>query len=122
VLVTWNIKDFDKRTLSNEGVSVETPDRLLCRVFDDSPALVHAVAEKAYGFVKKNGGKPSWADYLDILASRGAPSSLKEFAKRLRTFIPEDVPEQISTSEIDTDFVEVEEAVEPPASGAKRGK
>jgi hypothetical protein len=47
-------------------------------VFDGNPALVHAAAEKAYGFVRKNGGKPSWPDYLDILATRGAPSSLKE--------------------------------------------
>ena len=121
-LITWNIKDFDKPTLSNEGVSVETPDHLLCRVFDGNPTLVHAAAEKAYGFVRKNGGKPSWPDYLDILATRGAPSSLKEFAKRLRAFIPEDVPEQISTIERDTDLVEVEEVVEPPASGPRGGK
>lgn len=122
VLVTWNLKDFDRQALSDNGVGVETPDHLLCRLFDDNPALVHAAAEKAYGFVRKNGGKPSWSDYLDILATRGAPASLKEFAKKLRTFIPEDVPEQISTSEMDADLVEVEEVVEPPGTGPKGGK
>jgi hypothetical protein len=72
---------------------VTDPDTFLCEVFDAAPADVHAAAEKAYGFVKKLAGKPTWSDYVNLLATSGAPCSLKDFADRLRGLKHEDEDE-----------------------------
>lgn len=89
-VATWNLKDFDAKELATHDVRVTDPDTLLCEIFDAAPADVHAVVEKAYGFVRKLGGKPNWLDYMNLLATSGAPCSLKDFADRLRRSKHED--------------------------------
>ena len=80
-VATWNVRDFDKETLSKAHVRVDNPDRILCEIFDVNPAVVHAAAQKAYGYVRKKDGRPSWSEYLDIMGAKNAPCSLKYFAK-----------------------------------------
>lgn len=36
-IITWNLKDFDRRELAAAGVIAENPDVFLCRLFADSP-------------------------------------------------------------------------------------
>ena len=87
-LVTWNSRDFDSDALLAKGVTVQTPDAFLCVVFDALPELTHAAVGKAYGYVRKSAGRPTWAEYLDRLAAGGVPSSLRFFAEKLRAFGP----------------------------------
>lgn len=86
VLVTWNARDFDSDALEANGVAVQTPDAFLCALFDAHPQLTHAAIGKAYGHVRKSAGRPTWTEYLDRLASRGAPSSLRSLSEKLRAF------------------------------------
>lgn len=37
MIITWNLKDFDRRELARAGVVAETPDTFLCRLLADSP-------------------------------------------------------------------------------------
>ena len=51
--------------------------------------VVFAGTQRAFGFLKRPGGHPTWNEYLDLL---GNNNSLKGFAERLRTFGMRDEP------------------------------
>src|SRR3989304_6215111 len=36
-IITWNLKDFDRKELAKAGVVAENPDAFLCRLLADSP-------------------------------------------------------------------------------------
>ena len=36
-IITWNLKDFDRKELAQAGVAAENPDVFLCRLLVDSP-------------------------------------------------------------------------------------
>lgn len=79
-LVTWNLAHFDADELKAHHVNVADPDGFLCAVFDREPLATSAAAQKAYGFLKKKGGHPTWAEFLDSLQRE----KLVGFAARLR--------------------------------------
>lgn len=39
-VITWNLKDFDRREMAQAGLAVEDPDTFLCRLFANSPDSV----------------------------------------------------------------------------------
>jgi hypothetical protein len=39
-VITWNLKDFDRKELTEAGLVVENPDTFLCSLFADSPQKV----------------------------------------------------------------------------------
>jgi hypothetical protein len=39
-IITWNLKDFDRKELAKAGVVAESPDVFLCRLLADSPESV----------------------------------------------------------------------------------
>lgn len=39
-VLTWNLKDFNRSELKRQGLNVCDPDRLLCRWWQDDPALI----------------------------------------------------------------------------------
>jgi hypothetical protein len=41
-IVTWNLRDFDRKELAKVGVAAETPEAFLCRLFAESPEEVIA--------------------------------------------------------------------------------
>ncbi len=65
------------------------PDAFLCRLFDTEPEVVFAATERAFGFLKRPGGHPTWDEYLDLL---GSNNHLSGFAERLRRFGRRDEP------------------------------
>jgi len=36
-IITWNLKDLDRKELERAGLAAETPDTFLCRLLADSP-------------------------------------------------------------------------------------
>ena len=42
-IITWNLKDFDRKELAKAGVVAENPDAFLCRLLADSPEKAVAV-------------------------------------------------------------------------------
>lgn len=88
-LVTWNIRDFNEAELAAHNVELCNPDTFLCRLFDADPEVVFAGTQRAFGFLKRPGGHPTWDEYVDLL---GNNNGLKGFAERLRTFGMRDEP------------------------------
>jgi hypothetical protein len=88
-LVTWNKKDFDREELSRHGVKLADPDAFLCRLFDNEPEFVFGATQTAFGFLKRKSGRPTWNEYLDLLADK---NHLDRFAMRLRKFDFTDEP------------------------------
>lgn len=41
-VITWNLKDFDRKELAEAGLAVENPDTFLCSLFADAPQMVSA--------------------------------------------------------------------------------
>ena len=39
-VITWNLKDFNRKELAQAGLAVENPDTFLCRMMSDSPDSV----------------------------------------------------------------------------------
>jgi hypothetical protein len=74
-IITWNLRDFDRRELAKVGVAAETPDAFLCRLFAKSPAEVIAALVR----MQNNLRKPSKTvrECTDTLAMQG----LKNFAE-----------------------------------------
>lgn len=74
-IITWNLKDFDRKELAKAGVVAETPDVFLCRLLADSPE--NAVA--AFIRMRDNLRNPpkTTRECTDTLAAQG----LKKFAK-----------------------------------------
>ena len=85
ILVTYNIRDFDRNELASRNVALMDPDTFLCRQFDADAEVVFAGTEKAFGFLKRPDGRPTWSEYVELLGSR---YSLSEFAERLRSLGP----------------------------------
>lgn len=88
-LVTWNVRDFDKAELAAHDVQISDPDTFLCRLFDADPEVVFASTQRAFGFLRRPQGHPTWKEYLDLLDHN---NHLKKFADRLRSFGFEDDP------------------------------
>lgn len=80
-LTTWNVYDFDAEALSAAGVTVQTPDSLLCEVFDSKPELTIDIARQAQKNLTKSA--PTWESYLEVLGGR---NKLKELVARLHDF------------------------------------
>jgi hypothetical protein len=73
-IITWNIKDFDRKELTNAGIAAENPDVFLCRLLAESPES--AVA--AFIRMRDNLRNPpkTTRECADTLAAQG----LKKFA------------------------------------------
>lgn len=41
-VITWNLKDVDRKELAEAGLSVENPDTFLCSLFADTPQMISA--------------------------------------------------------------------------------
>ena len=95
-LVTWNKRDFNENELAAHAVDLTDPDAFLCRLFDADAALVVAATRRAFGFLRRPEGRPSWVEYLDLL---GTKNQLKRFSECVRTFSFENHP--IDTAEND---------------------
>jgi len=94
-LLTWNLNDFDGRELADLGVTLQDPDGFLSDLFARKGATVHGAVVRSHDFVRSGYAKrgrvpPTWDEYLDILATRGAPNALPRFAAALRTWRSED--------------------------------
>jgi hypothetical protein len=84
-LVTWNVRDFDEDELAAHAVTLTDPDTFLCRLFDLDQDVVVAATQRAFGFLRRPSGRPTWDGYLELL---GTPNHLKRFASRLRSYNP----------------------------------
>src|SRR3972149_4601896 len=73
-IITWNLKDFDRKELAKAGVVAENPDAFLCRLLADSPENVAA----AFIRMRNNLRNPpkTTRECADTLAAQG----LKKFA------------------------------------------
>ena len=85
-IVTWNIRHFAADELAPRNVTVSDPDAFLCRTFEREPVDTFAATAKAFSFLKRPDGRPSWADYLDILAR----DRLEDFAALLKSRTPKE--------------------------------
>ena len=74
-IITWNLRDFDRKELTKIGVAAETPDAFLCHLFATSPEEVIA----AFVRMQSNLRNPSRTvqECADTLATQG----LKNFAE-----------------------------------------
>lgn len=74
-IITWNLKDFDRKELAEARVAAETPDAFLCRLLADSPEDVIA----AFMRMRDNLRNPpkTTRECADTLAAQG----LKKFAR-----------------------------------------
>jgi hypothetical protein len=93
-LVTWNVRDFNKAELAAHGIQISDPDTFLCRLFDADPEVVFAGTQRAFGFLRRPQGHPTWKEYLDLLDHN---NQLKKFADRLRSLGFGDVPPEDDT-------------------------
>jgi len=73
-IITWNLKDFDRKELAKAGVVAENPDAFLCRLLADSPEN----AVTAFIRMRDNLRNPpkTTRECADTLAAQG----LKKFA------------------------------------------
>lgn len=73
-IITWNLKDFDRKELAKAGVVAENPDVFLCRLLADSPES----AVTAFIRMRDNLRNPprTTRECADTLAAQG----LKKFA------------------------------------------
>jgi hypothetical protein len=76
-IITWNLKDFDRKELAAVGVVAESPDTFLCRLLSDSPEDVIA----AFMRMRDNLRNPTKTtrECADTLAAQG----LKRFARSI---------------------------------------
>ncbi|MDP1653711.1 MAG: PIN domain-containing protein [Rhodocyclaceae bacterium] len=73
-IVTWNLRDFDRKEMAAVGVTAETPDDFLCRLLADSPEDVIAA------FVRMRGNLRSPPKTTQECADTLAAQGLKKFA------------------------------------------
>jgi len=78
-IITWNLKDFDRKELAKAGVVAEIPDGFLCRLLADSTEDVISAFMRMRGNLR-NPSKTT-QDCIDTLAAQG----LKKFAQMLST-------------------------------------
>ncbi len=73
-IITWNLRDFDRKELAGVGVTAETPDAFLCRLLADAPEDVIG----AFLRMRDNLRNPpkTTRECADTLAAQG----LKKFA------------------------------------------
>jgi hypothetical protein len=88
-LVTWNLHDFDVEELQQYQITTKDPDFFLCEILDREPIDTFAATIRAYSFLKKQDGHPTWAEYLEVLERNGLPA----YADRLRQFPPTEATE-----------------------------
>jgi hypothetical protein len=74
-IITWNLRDFDRRELAKVGVAAETPDAFLCRLFAKSPEEVIAAVVRMQSNLR-NPAK-TVLECADTLATQG----LRNFAE-----------------------------------------
>lgn len=74
-IITWNLKDYDRKELAKAGVAAENPDVFLCRLLADSPES----AVTAFIRMRDNLRNPTKTtrQCADTLAAQG----LKKFAR-----------------------------------------
>ncbi len=74
-IITWNLRDFDRRELAKVGVVTETPDAFLCRLFEKFPEEVIAAVVR----MQSNLRNPSKTvrECAETLATQG----LRNFAE-----------------------------------------
>lgn len=80
-IITWNLKDFDRKELSAVGVVAESPDTFLHRLLSDSPELVIA----AFKRMRDNLRNPTKTarECADTLAAQG----LRKFAEAITAML-----------------------------------
>ena len=80
-IITWNLKDFDRKELAAAGVVAENPDAFLCRLLADSPE--NAVA--AFIRMRDNLRNPrkTTQECADTLAAQG----LNKFAESITAML-----------------------------------
>jgi hypothetical protein len=68
-IITWNLRDFDRKELAKVGVVSESPDDFLCHLFADSPEEVIAALVR----MQNNLRNPSKTvqECVDTLATQG---------------------------------------------------
>lgn len=68
-IITWNLRDFDRKELAKVGVAAETPDAFLCRLLAESPEEVIA----AFARMRDNLRNPpkTTQECVDTLAAQG---------------------------------------------------
>lgn len=73
-IVTWNLKDFDRKEMAAAGITAENPDAFLCRLLTETPEKTVA----AFTRMRDNLRHPpkSKRECADTLAAQG----LKRFA------------------------------------------
>jgi RecB family exonuclease len=78
-VITWNVKDFNRKELAEVGLAVETPDTFLCRLMADSPGSVVSAFER----MRDNLRNPpkTTQECADTLFAQG----LKKFSGLIRT-------------------------------------
>jgi len=69
VLLTWNLRDFPETAMAPHGITAETPDALLVRLFEDRRDGLLAVLREARDSLKNPPLTP--ADYLETLHRQG---------------------------------------------------
>ena len=80
-IITWNLKDYDRKELGKAGLVAENPDVFLCRLIADSPAK--AVA--AFTRMRDNLRSPpkTTRECADTLSAQG----LKKFARLIAAML-----------------------------------
>lgn len=79
VLLTWNLRDFDREALRALTVDLLTPDELLAALFDETPELIFEIAKAAQQNLTRSA--PTWDAYLAVLER----NRLNRFVARLRS-------------------------------------
>jgi hypothetical protein len=95
-LITWNLRDFNKAELAVHNVELTDPDTFLCQLFDIDQEIVLAGTQRAFGFLRRPQGHPTWDQYLDILDHN---NHLKKFSAKLRAFGLGDEPPEDDAEE-----------------------
>ena len=80
-IVTWNLKDFDRKEMAAVGVIAENPDTFLCRLLADAPESTFA----AFMRMRDNLRNPpkTARECADTLAAQG----LKKFAGEIAAML-----------------------------------
>jgi len=71
-IITWNLKDFNRKELAQVGLAVENPDTFLCRLMSEAPGSVVS----AFARMRDSLRKPpkTTAECADTLFAQGLKS------------------------------------------------
>lgn len=81
VIVTTNLADFPKKTLTEYGIEAQHPDEFIMHLFDLAPNLVYSAAKKQRESLKKP--PMTVEEYLESLKRQGLTQTvvvLRRFA------------------------------------------